>query len=105
MPSGARPQARAYGVRLVRGPFIRLSPHPLACDEEDELLPLTKRLHRPLAADLFCGAGGLSLGLASAGFDVVLGVDVDEEALETHRAHHPGLSVNWDLSQEQIIER
>ncbi|MFF5171551.1 DNA cytosine methyltransferase [Micromonospora sp. NPDC000089] len=50
-----------------------------------------------MAADLFSGAGGLSLGLQAAGYQVVLAVDHDEEAIETHRHHHPGLSVNWDL--------
>jgi DNA (cytosine-5)-methyltransferase 1 len=58
-----------------------------------------------LAADLFCGAGGLSLGLTEAGFDVVLSVDNDEEALRTHRAHHPGLSVNWDMAESGVVER
>lgn len=96
---------RTYGVKLVRGPFVRVAPHPLACETEEELLSLAPRLSRPLAADLFCGAGGLSLGLADAGFDVVLGVDNDTEALETHRAHHAGLSVNWDLADATVVER
>jgi len=94
-----------YGVKLVRGPFVRLPRHELACDTEDELLAFAPSLSRPLAADLFCGAGGLSLGLSEAGFDVILAVDHDEEALETHRAHHPGLSVNWDLSDADVVER
>lgn len=89
----------------MRGPFVRLDPHPDACDSEEELLALAPRLRRPLAADLFCGAGGLSLGLSQAGFEVVLGVDNDAEALETHRANHPGLSVNWDLSDASVVER
>src|SRR4051794_10847422 len=98
MATGAdrEPVKRAYGVKLVRGPFVRLPPHEHACSTEDELLALARTMRRPLAADLFCGAGGLSLGLQSAGFDVVLAVDHDEEALETHRAYHPGLSVKWD---------
>jgi len=91
---------------LVRGPFVRLPRHELACDTGDELLALASSMaSRPLAADLFCGAGGLSLGLMEAGFDVVLAVDNDEEALETHRAYHPGLSVNWDLADADVIER
>ena len=96
---------RTYGVKLVRGPFVRLPRHELACDTDDELLSLVPTLGGPLAADLFCGAGGLSLGLAEAGFDVVLGVDNDTEALETHRACHPGLSDNWDLADADVVER
>lgn len=38
------------------------------------------------ALDLCCGAGGLSLGLTRAGFDV-LGIDADADALDTHRRH------------------
>ncbi len=98
-------QLRSYGVKLVRGPFVRLQPHELACQTEDDLLAGSSALEGPLAADLFCGAGGLSLGLTEAGFDVVLAVDHDEEALETHRAHHPGLSVNWDLADATVVER
>jgi DNA (cytosine-5)-methyltransferase 1 len=96
---------RTYGVKLVRGPFVRLPPHPSACRTEDELFDLVPRLERPLAVDLFCGAGGLSLGLDAAGFDVVVGVDHDREALETHRAYHAGLSVDWDLGDDETVCR
>lgn len=40
---------------------------------------------RPFAIDLFCGAGGSSLGLEYAGFDV-LGYEADGLALATYRA-------------------
>lgn len=53
---------------------------------------------RPTAVDLFCGAGGLSLGLEQAGFDVVLGADSDAWAVETHAANLPGLSWCGDLT-------
>jgi DNA (cytosine-5)-methyltransferase 1 len=43
--------------------------------------------------------------LDQAGFAVVLGVDNDAEALETHRALCPGLSVNWDLGNDAVIDR
>lgn len=38
--------------------------------------------------DLFCGAGGFSKGFLDAGYDVVLGVDYDDAALETFRRNH-----------------
>ena len=38
--------------------------------------------------DLFSGAGGLSRGFYDAGYDVVLGVDFDEAALETFKKNH-----------------
>ena len=47
------------------------------------------------ALDLCCGAGGLSLGLMRAGFNVH-GVDADEDALATH-ARHVGPCEQGDL--------
>ena len=44
---------------------------------------------RPLVIDLYCGAGGLSLGAARAGFYVAAGVELDEQALATHKANFP----------------
>ncbi len=38
------------------------------------------------ALDLCAGAGGLSLGMQRAGFDV-LGIELDADAIETHRRH------------------
>ena len=96
-----------YGVRLVRGPFVQLPPHPEECDE-DGFLAYAARLraqgHR-LAADLFSGAGGLSLGLEMAGYRVVLGIDRDREATETHRHHFGGLALDWDLGNAERIAR
>jgi DNA (cytosine-5)-methyltransferase 1 len=53
---------------------------------------------RPTAIDLFCGAGGLSLGLERAGFDVLVGADVDEWAVRTHHANLSGMSWCGDLA-------
>lgn len=96
---------RAYGVKLVRGHVVRLAPHPDSCETTEDLLALAKRATKPLAVDLFCGAGGLSLGLQAAGFQVVLGVDHDPEALETHRSLCPGLSVDWNLADPAVVEQ
>jgi DNA (cytosine-5)-methyltransferase 1 len=89
-----------YGVKLVRGPFVRLRDHPDVCAGEHEFLRHAARLcdtGAHLAADLFSGAGGLSLGLEAAGFRVVLAADKDPEAVETHRHHFGGLVLDWDL--------
>jgi site-specific DNA-cytosine methylase len=39
--------------------------------------------------DLFCGAGGFSLGASAAGARVVLAVDSWPEAIRVHKYHHP----------------
>jgi DNA (cytosine-5)-methyltransferase 1 len=102
--------SRKYGVKLVRGPFVRLAPHKDSCADEEGLVKYASRLRSRrrspiLGADLFCGAGGLSLGLERAGFRMVLAVDHDREAIETHRHLFGGLTVNWDLSDADNIER
>ena len=38
---------------------------------------------------MFCGAGGLSVGLAAAGISVVAGIEWDEDALGTWSNAHP----------------
>lgn len=40
--------------------------------------------HAPKALDLFCGAGGLSLGLKRAGFDVIYALDHDDDSISTY---------------------
>lgn len=40
--------------------------------------------------DLFCGAGGFSLGFDRAGFDNVFSVEIDHRICETYRRNFPG---------------
>lgn len=50
--------------------------------------------------DLFCGCGGLSLGFEQAGYNVLLGIDMWEDALVTYRHNHKnGLTLRADLSR------
>ena len=50
---------------------------------------------KPIAIDLFCGAGGLSEGLRQAGFRVVGAVEVDSLACSTYRLNHKRVKV-WE---------
>lgn len=82
--------------------------HPGDADSETELAKLCSDLRAhdvPLAADLFSGAGGMSLGLEEAGFRVVLGVDHYNFAVQTHRHHFAGMSVEEDLADPTTIKR
>ena len=47
------------------------------------------RPDRLTAVDLFSGAGGITLGLTNAGFDVVFCSDHDESCARTHRRNFP----------------
>jgi DNA (cytosine-5)-methyltransferase 1 len=45
---------------------------------------------RPTVIDLFCGAGGLSEGFRQAGYEVLLGTDIDPAFGETFSRSHTG---------------
>ena len=96
--------ASQYMLKSTRGPRLELDPHPESCDLED-IRAYVEQCDRPLAVDLFCCGGGLSLGLEEAGFDVILGVDLDEYAVQTHRSHFGGVSLQADLSDADEISR
>lgn len=50
--------------------------------------------------DLFSGAGGLSYGFQSAGFNVLLGIDNDAKALETFKLnHHKSKTICGDITK------
>jgi len=93
-----------YGVGYVRGEVLELVPHQGSCSSVEELLELRGAASGPVAVDLFCGAGGLSLGLQQAGFEVLVGVDIDRYALETHSALTPGMHLDWDLADPSRVE-
>jgi len=50
--------------------------------------------------DLFCGAGGLSLGFVEEGFKILLAVDNDPAAIRTYRLNHPTVPVTSVLEKD-----
>ncbi|MCQ5204016.1 DNA cytosine methyltransferase, partial [Mordavella massiliensis] len=48
-----------------------------------------EQLSKPTLVDLFCGSGGLSLGLIQSGFRVVFANDIEKAALQTYSFNHP----------------
>lgn len=55
-------------------------------------------LAKPKIVDLFCGAGGFSLGFIKEGYKVELANDIESVALETYRLNHP------EINTDKIIE-
>lgn len=60
----------------------------------------TPRLYRPRCVDLFCGAGGMSLGFEQAGFDIVAGAEIDPVHANVHLYNFP----NCKLFRDDIAQ-
>lgn len=56
--------------------------------------------------DLFCGCGGLSKGFEEAGYRTLLGVDIEQSALNTFEKNHEGaIGMNLDLSAPDSFDK
>lgn len=56
--------------------------------------------------DLFCGCGGLSKGFLDAGYNVLVGVDNNQPALNTFELNHKGgIALNADLSNQETFDK
>ena len=51
--------------------------------------------------DLFCGAGGSTLGYKMAGFKVILAVDINKVALSSYKSNHPEVKT-WPTNIMQL---
>jgi DNA (cytosine-5)-methyltransferase 1 len=89
------------GVPARRGARFSLPRHPQAPDPADlsRVRKWVQNATPPTAIDVFSGAGGLSLGLADAGFSVLVAADSDPYAVETHSANIPALPYVGDLTE------
>ena len=55
--------------------------------------------------DLFCGCGGLSKGFEEAGYNVIVGVDFEQSALNTFNRNHNGaIGLRLDLSAPESFD-
>ncbi|MHA7836175.1 MAG: DNA (cytosine-5-)-methyltransferase [bacterium] len=94
---------RNIGVDLERLPQLQLPPHPQAA-RTHRFKRWVEAQNRPVAVDLFCGAGGLSQGLEEAGYVVALSIDTDRSALKTHQHNLPGVALLKDLANPDHID-
>jgi DNA (cytosine-5)-methyltransferase 1 len=51
-------------------------------------------LYQPRVLDLFCGAGGLSLGFQNAGCKIIGGIEINRHAIRTHHKNFPDTILN-----------
>lgn len=64
----------------------------------------TGMLYAPRVLDLFCGAGGLSLGFRQAGCEVIGGIDNEHWPIETHHRNFPDCKLKLPPTDIQKIE-
>lgn len=57
------------------------------------------RMEPITAIDLFCGCGGLTQGLKTAGIEVLCGIDVWDRAIETYRHNHMHFGLCEDIKE------
>lgn len=55
---------------------------------------------RPIAVDLFAGAGGMTLGFEQAGFDVLAAVEIDPIHCATHEFNFPF----WNILCKSVVD-
>ena len=64
-----------------------------------------KEISKMNAIDLFAGCGGLSKGFMDAGFNILVGVDNDQAALNTFAKNHNGaVALKADLSKQETFD-
>ena len=72
---------------------------------QDQLVNLQRSWGGPKVIDLFCGAGGLSLGLKRAGFSTALAVDNWPAAQETFACNFPDVPLLLaDIDQLRVTD-
>ncbi|GEM_PF-214954 len=77
-----------------------IAPSSIIIERPRKVMNFPTTPDRPVSIDLFCGAGGLSLGAARAGFAVRGAVDLDPHAIDAHKRNFPNsLHSKADISQ------
>jgi DNA (cytosine-5)-methyltransferase 1 len=83
--------------RVVTQMAIRTTTTTLTAAAETAPIATPTTVPRLTAVDLFAGAGGASLGLVQAGFDLRLAAEMEPAFAATHDANLPGAVLQADL--------
>ncbi|MEM2146103.1 MAG: DNA cytosine methyltransferase [Candidatus Jordarchaeaceae archaeon] len=60
-------------------------------------------MNKPTVVDLFCGAGGLSIGFEMAGFEIIAGIDIEKSFLNSFKNAHPNaIAIKEDLNKNKL---
>jgi len=71
---------------------------PLYCKKCRDLIKnKDAEIKKPTIVDLFCGAGGMSLGFKQSGFKIVFANDIEDACIDTYKFNHP------EVNSESII--
>lgn len=102
MPQGRVVRRTVEPLPPVRGNVTRLSP------AGNPYLSMLPGPDSPRVLDVFCGAGGMSLGFALAGFHIAAGIDADPWAMETHSfnfgGHQRPIHLSDELAPEDVLQ-
>ena len=107
MHDRSRGKIRSINLPSLRGQQVHL-PDLLA--DEEKLEQWQRIMHADtslIALDLFCGAGGMSLGFEDAGFVIAAGIDSDPIACETYAANllsKLGLHRSWSRCETGCVD-
>lgn len=72
---------------------------------EESIIKNNRIKNNPTVLDLFCGCGGLSLGFKNAGYNILLGANLDEVALKTFKHNCEDVNIlNVDLSKKEAVQ-
>lgn len=108
MREGLRPQPALFFPEAAANsqglPLVQLLPESGLSSIGPERPPMVNPpapLHppQPTVLDLFCGAGGLSLGFQDAGFRILAGVDSSDSALQTFHRNLKTMALKYDVRQ------
>ncbi|MFZ9728867.1 MAG: DNA cytosine methyltransferase [Candidatus Nanopelagicaceae bacterium] len=64
----------------------------------------TIRKLKPTVLDIFCGAGGMSLGFKNAGCEILGGIDQNRYAMDTHHRNFPKARLKLPSQDIRCIE-